>query len=332
VSEAPTSPQDALLSVRALRVAFGTPRHELVAVDGVDFDVGPGEVLGLAGESGSGKSLTLRSILRLVKPPARVTGQVLWRGRDILRMAESEVRRVRGGEIAMIFQEPMSALNPVLTVGAQIRENLEEHTELDAAARQARAVELLDLVGIPAAKARIDDYPHQFSGGMRQRAMIAIALASNPRLLLADEPTTALDVTIQDQILKLILRLRRDLNMSVVLVTHDLGVIAQTCDRLAVMYAGRVVESGPVADIFAEPRHAYTLGLLNSVPRGGALRQPLSSIAGQPPSLSEQQTGCAFAPRCSFVVPECGAAKPPLVGIAPMHQSACLRHRQVAGR
>ena len=328
----PAPRQEPLLSVRGLRVAFGTPQHELVAVDGVDFDVAPGEVLGLAGESGSGKSLTLRSILRLVKPPARVGGAVLWRGKDILRMTEPEVRRVRGAEIAIIFQEPMSALNPVLTVGAQILENLEEHTDLDAAARQARAIELLDLVGIPAAKSRIDDYPHQFSGGMRQRAMIAIALASNPKLLLADEPTTALDVTIQDQILKLILRLRRDLSMSVVLVTHDLGVIAQTCDRLAVMYAGRVVETGPVAEIFAQPRHAYTLGLLNSVPRGGGLRQPLSSIAGQPPSLSERLPGCAFAPRCSFVVPACGEGKPPLIDVAPLHESACLEHRKVAQR
>jgi len=329
VSAVAPSAAEPLLSVRGLRVAFGTPRHELVAVDGVDFDVQPGEVLGLAGESGSGKSLTLRSILRLVKSNARVSGEVFWRGRDILRMPEAEVQRVRGAEIAMIFQEPMSALNPVLTVGAQIRENLEEHTDLDTAARQARALELLDLVGIPAARSRIDDYPHQFSGGMRQRAMIAIALASNPRLLLADEPTTALDVTIQDQILKLILRLRRDLKMSVVLVTHDLGVIAQTCDRLAVMYAGRVVESGPVADIFAQPRHAYTLGLLNSVPRGGALRQPLSSIGGQPPSLAEQLAGCAFAPRCSFVVPACSEGKPPLVSVGPRHESACLRHQQV---
>jgi oligopeptide/dipeptide ABC transporter ATP-binding protein len=326
------SGDEPLLSVRGLRVAFGTPRHELVAVDGVDFEVRAGEVLGLAGESGSGKSLTLRSILRLVKPPARVGGEVLWRGRDILRMNEPEVRRVRGGEIAMIFQEPMSALNPVLTVGAQILENLEEHTDLDAGARRLRAIELLDLVGIPAAKSRIEDYPHQFSGGMRQRAMIAIALASNPKLLLADEPTTALDVTIQDQILKLILRLRRDLNMSVVLVTHDLGVIAQTCDRLAVMYAGRVVEAGPVAGIFAQPRHAYTLGLLDSVPRGGALREPLRSIAGQPPSLSERLPGCAFAPRCQFVVAQCSAAKPPLVGIAPMHDSACIQHRKVGQR
>jgi peptide/nickel transport system ATP-binding protein/oligopeptide transport system ATP-binding protein len=331
VNGAPPMPEP-LLSVRGLRVAFGTPRHELVAVDGVDFDVRPGEVLGIAGESGSGKSMTLRAILRLVRPPGRVSGQVLWRGRDVMGMSDPEVRGVRGGEIAMIFQEPMSALNPVLTVGAQIRENLEEHTDLDGAGRQARAVELLDLVGIPAAKSRIEDYPHQFSGGMRQRAMIAIALASEPRLLLADEPTTALDVTIQDQILKLILRLRRDLNMSVVLVTHDLGVIAQTCDRLAVMYAGRVAEAGPVAEIFERPRHAYTLGLLNSVPRGGALRQPLNSIAGQPPSLADRPSGCAFAPRCPFVVAACNAAPPPLAGIAPMHETACIEHRKVAQR
>jgi oligopeptide/dipeptide ABC transporter ATP-binding protein len=321
-----------LLSIRDLRVTFNQGGRQLTAVDGVDFDVRPGEVLGIAGESGSGKSQTLRAILRLVKGTGRITGQVLWRGRDVLGMNDADLRRVRGGEIAMIFQEPMSALNPVLTVGLQIRENLEEHTDLTAAGRQARAVELLDLVGIPAAKSRIEDFPHQFSGGMRQRAMIAIALASNPKLLLADEPTTALDVTIQDQILKLILRLRRDLNMSVVLVTHDLGVIAQTCDRLAVMYAGRMVESGPVGAIFEQPRHAYTLGLLSSVPRGTGLRQPLNSIAGQPPSLSQRPAGCAFAPRCSFVVPACNEANPPLVEVGPLHDTACLRHREVAQR
>ncbi|HEX6121111.1 MAG TPA: ABC transporter ATP-binding protein, partial [Dongiaceae bacterium] len=247
------SKREALLSVRGLRVAFGTPRHELVAVDGVDFDVHGGEVLGLAGESGSGKSLTLRSILRLVKPPARVTGEILWRGRDILRMSEPEVRRVRGGEIAMIFQEPMSALNPVLTVGAQILENLEEHTELDTAARRARAVELLDLVGIPAAKSRIDDYPHQFSGGMRQRAMIAIAISCNPVLLIADEPTTALDVTIQAQILDLLKELQSRLGMALILISHDLGVVSYMCEQVAVMYAGRIVESSQTADLFVRP-------------------------------------------------------------------------------
>ena len=325
------SGSEPLLSVSDLRVSFGSMRGDLVAVDGVDFEVGPGEVLGIAGESGSGKSVTLRSILRLVQPPGRVSGQVMWRGRDLMTLPEPELRRVRGGEIGVIFQEPMTALNPVLTVGLQIRENLKEHTDLDAAGRHARAIELMDQVGIPAGKTRLDDYPHQFSGGMRQRAMIAIALASNPRLLLADEPTTALDVTIQDQILKLILRLRSELNMSVILVTHDLGVIAQTCDRLAVMYAGRVVETGPVVALFRQPRHAYTLGLLNSVPRAGLVRQPLASIPGQPPLLSLLPSGCAFQPRCRFAIPACGDGPPPLIEVAPDHRSACLCHRAVAG-
>jgi peptide/nickel transport system ATP-binding protein len=322
---------EALLSVENLRVSFRTARGELVAVDGVDFDVGPGEVLGIAGESGSGKSVTLRSILRLVRSPGYVTGKVFWRGRDLMALAEPELRRVRGGEIGVIFQEPMTALNPVLSVGTQIRENLKEHTDLDAAGRQKRAIELMDQVGIPAGRTRLEDYPHQFSGGMRQRAMIAIALASNPKLLLADEPTTALDVTIQDQILKLILRLRKELAMSVILVTHDLGVIAQTCDRLAVMYAGRVVETGAVANLFAEPRHAYTLGLLNSVPRADLVRQPLASIPGQPPSLMNMPPGCPFAPRCRFKVSACDEAVPPLAEVAPDHRSACIRHQEVAG-
>jgi peptide/nickel transport system ATP-binding protein len=314
------------LAVRDLHVAFASPHGAVRAVDGVDFTVAPGEVLGIAGESGSGKSVTLRSILRLVKAPGHVTGEVLWRGRNLLAASEREIRRVRGAEIGMIFQEPMTALNPVLTVGLQIRENLKEHTDLDAKGRRARAVELLDHVGIPAAKARLEDYPHQFSGGMRQRAMIAIALAASPKLLLADEPTTALDVTIQDQILKLILRLRAELGMSVILVTHDLGVIAQTCDRLAVMYAGRIVETGPVAALFRRPRHAYTHGLLGSVPQAGAVRQPLAAIPGQPPRISDATTGCAFVPRCRLVVADCRAAVPPLVEVAPEHGSACLRH------
>ena len=303
-----------LLAVRNLRVAFQSNRGALVAVDGVDLDVQPGEVLGIAGESGSGKSVTLRAILGLVRAPGQVSGQVLWRGRDLIGRPERELRRVRGGEIGIIFQEPMTALNPVLSVGLQILENLKEHTQLDAAGRRARAIELLDLVGIPAAASRLDDYPHQFSGGMRQRAMIAIALASNPKLLLADEPTTALDVTIQDQILKLILRLRDELKMSVVLVTHDLGVIAQTCDRLAVMYAGRVAETGTVAALFRAPRHAYTLGLLNSVPRAGLVRQPLASIPGQPPLLSQIPPGCAFAPRCPKAQAVCLSTVPTLGG------------------
>jgi peptide/nickel transport system ATP-binding protein/oligopeptide transport system ATP-binding protein len=321
---------DALLSVRNLHVTFGSDRGALTAVDGVDLEVRPGEVLGIAGESGSGKSVTLRAILGLIRAPGQISGQVFWRGRDLRTLPARQLRKVRGGEIGIIFQEPMTALNPVLTVGLQILENLKEHTDLDAVARRKRALELLDLVGIPAGQSRLDDYPHQFSGGMRQRAMIAIALASNPKLLLADEPTTALDVTIQDQILKLILRLRAEMNMSVILVTHDLGVIAQTCDRLAVMYAGRIVETGLVAALFKQPRHAYTLGLLNSVPRAELVRQPLASIPGQPPLLFALPPGCAFAPRCRFMTQGCTEAKPPLIEVAPDHRSACIHHDRVA--
>ncbi len=315
-----------LLSLRGLRTSFGSVR----IVDGVDLDVREGEILGLVGESGSGKSMTLRSILRLVRPPGRVEGQVLWRGRDLLTLPPRQMRAVRGREIGMIFQEPMSALNPVLTVGAQIRENLRAHGTLDRAGRQRRAVELLDLVGIPAAAGRLDDYPHQFSGGMRQRAMIAIALASSPTLLLADEPTTALDVTIQDQILKLLLRLRETLGMSVILVTHDLGVVAQSCDRVAVMYAGRVAEQGDVASVFAAPRHAYTLGLLRSVPDARHARQPLQPIPGSPPPPGLAGETCAFSPRCPFATAACTATRPALRALEPGRLSACLHWDRLA--
>ncbi|MDE3123423.1 MAG: ABC transporter ATP-binding protein [Paracoccaceae bacterium] len=318
------------LEVTNLSTTFETPLGAVTAVDGVSFDVRPGEVLGLVGESGSGKSVTLRSLIGLIHPPGKVSGQVIWNGQDLLSLPSGRLARVRGGEIAMIFQEPMTALNPVLTVGLQIEENLRAHTALDRGQRRARAVELFDLVGIPDAKRRLENYPHQFSGGMRQRVMIAIALASNPRLLLADEPTTALDVTIQDQILKLILSLRDELGMGVVLVTHDLGVVAATCDRVAVMYAGRIVETGTVVDIFDGPRHAYTRGLLSSVPRGGAERAPLLAIEGTPPALSALPPGCAFGPRCSFATDACRDARPGLLTIAPDRQVACLHHDAVA--
>jgi peptide/nickel transport system ATP-binding protein len=244
-------------------------------------------------------------------------------------MRERDLRRVRGGEIAMVFQEPMTALNPVLPVGLQIEENLKAHTRLDGAGRRARSRELMDMVGIPEAGRRLSDYPHQFSGGMRQRVMIAIALASNPKLLLADEPTTALDVTIQDQILKLILKLREELKMSVVLVTHDLGVVAETCDRMAVMYAGRIVETGMVAEVFAEPHHPYTRGLLGSVPQGGG-RTLLLSIEGTPPSLSAMPAGCAFHPRCSFMTEICASERPELLPIGGDRLVACHHHSRVA--
>jgi peptide/nickel transport system ATP-binding protein/oligopeptide transport system ATP-binding protein len=323
---------EAALSIRELSVRFETPHGSLNAVDGIDLDLRPGEVLGLAGESGSGKSLTLRSILRLLPPGARIGGSVFWNDADLAAMAEPQLRAVRGREIAMIFQEPMTALNPVLSVRRQIDENLKAHTRLGSRERERRAIELLDLVGIPAAGRRLDNYPHEFSGGMRQRVMIAIALASEPKLLLADEPTTALDVTIQDQILKLILELRERLGMSVILVTHDLGVIAQTCDRMAVMYAGRIVETGGVGEIFAQPRHAYTLGLLGSVPQGGGARRPLRAIDGAPPALTHVPPGCPFHPRCAFATDICRTERPQLTAVAAGRTVACFHHDEVARR
>ena len=317
------------LQVSNLTTTFGHHGTAVTAVDDISFDVMPGEVLGLVGESGSGKSVTLRSIMRLMPQHSSVTGRVLWQGRDLLAMPEPELRKVRGGEISMIFQEPATALNPVLPVAVQIEENLRAHTTLSKADRGKRSLELMDLVGISDAKRRLTQYPHQFSGGMRQRVMIAIALASTPKLLLADEPTTALDVTIQDQILKLILDLRDELKMSVVLVTHDLGVVAATCDRMAVMYAGRIVESGPVADVFGQPNHAYTRGLLGSVPRSGTERSPLLSIEGTPPGLMNRPTGCAFNPRCEFATDRCRSENPVLQAMAHGHEAACFHSDRV---
>jgi peptide/nickel transport system ATP-binding protein len=313
----------AILDVQNLSTRFHTSAGALPAVDDVSFFVQPGEILGLVGESGSGKSVTLRSLIRLLPTMASVEGQVTWQGRDIVKMTSRELRAVRGGQISMIFQEPTTALNPVLTIGLQIEENLRAHTKLDNTQRLARARELMDLVGIPEAARRLQEYPHQFSGGMKQRAMIAIALASNPRLLLADEPTTALDVTIQDQILKLILDLRDELAMSVILVTHDLGVVAATCDRMAVMYAGRIVESGTVVDVFSQPMHAYTRGLLGSVPRAGTERSMLLSIEGTPPSLASIPKGCAFNPRCSFATDICRTIQPVTETMADGRLVAC---------
>ena len=316
---------ETVLEVHGLRTEFGSRERPLVAVDGVSFDVKAGEILGLVGESGSGKSITLRSILGIVRPRGRVGGEILWKGRDLVPLDEAALRKVRGREIAMIFQEPMSSLNPLLTVGLQISENLAAHTDLDAAARKARAVELLDMVGIPAARSRLSDYPHEFSGGMRQRVMIAIALASNPALLLADEPTTALDVTIQDQILRLIQSLSRDLGMAVILVTHDMGVVAQTCDRVAVMYGGRLCEMGPTSEVIGDARHPYSLGLLRSIPRNVAPRTPLYSIPGAPPSLSALPAGCAFTARCPVAGAECQDVRPQLKSAGPARTVACHR-------
>ncbi|HVJ32574.1 MAG TPA: ABC transporter ATP-binding protein [Terriglobia bacterium] len=317
------------LRVRDLTTTLPTDKGRVAAVSGVSFDVAPREVLGLVGESGSGKSMTLRSILRLTPPQAEISGSVQWGDDQLLTLSPRRLRALRGRDIAMIFQEPMTALNPVLSIYRQIDESLAVHTGLDARGRRARAIELLDLVGIPAAASRLDEYPHQFSGGMRQRAMIAIALASEPRLLLADEPTTALDVTIQDQILKLILDLRDRLGMGVILVTHDLGVVAQTCDRVAVMYAGRIVEMGNVAEVFRAPRHPYTRGLMGSVPQNGGERRPLLSIEGTPPGLSAMPQGCTFHPRCAFRTDRCMASEPPLEPAGPGRAAACFHQDQV---
>jgi oligopeptide/dipeptide ABC transporter ATP-binding protein len=313
-----------LLSVKDLNVAFSTRRGRLQAVDGLTLEIRAGEILGLVGESGSGKSVTLRAILRLLHGPANVTGEIRFNGEDLVGASERRLQQLRGGSIGMIFQEPMTALNPVLTIGLQIEETLAAHGLREVRARRARAIELLGQVGIPSPELRLANYPHEFSGGMRQRAMIAIALAASPTLLLADEPTTALDVTIQDQILKLLKRLTSELGMAMILVTHDLGVVAETCDRVTVMYAGRVAETAPVETLFAAPRHAYTHALLRSAPHGGAARTRLSPIQGQPPLLSAPVKGCAFAPRCDFAVAQCGAGRPPLERLAEDQFAACL--------
>jgi peptide/nickel transport system ATP-binding protein len=317
------------LTVSHLSTRFATSRGALLALDDLSFEVAPGEVLGLVGESGSGKSVTLRSILHLLPSYAETTGSVRWGEKELIGASSASLRALRGRDIAMIFQEPMTALNPVLTVHRQIDESLCAHSTLDKRQRRERAIELLDLVGIPAASSRLDEYPHQFSGGMRQRVMIAIALASEPGLLLADEPTTALDVTIQDQILKLILSLRERLGMSVIFVTHDLGVVAQTCDRVAVMYAGGIVETGSVLDVFRQPRHPYTRGLLGSVPQTGDERKPLLSIEGTPPSLADMPMGCPFHPRCSFAEARCRQEKPSLSESVPGRLAACYRQDAV---
>ncbi|MGI3902292.1 MAG: ABC transporter ATP-binding protein [Janthinobacterium lividum] len=314
-----------LLSVQDLRIVIGGK----VLVDGVSFDLANGEVLGLVGESGSGKSLSLRAFLKLLPPSATVTGRVLYKGIDLLGLSEAAVRPIRGRQIAMVYQEPMTALNPVLPVGRQIVESLTEHLGLTQQQARRRAAELLDLVGIPDARRRLDSFPHEFSGGMRQRAMIAIALAPEPKLLLADEPTTALDVTIQDQILKLLLRLKDDLGMSIVIVTHDLGVVAETCDRVVVMYAGRVMEAGPLDAVFDAAAHAYTLGLMRSVPDPRHARERLASIPGSPPEPGRLPPGCRFHPRCDFGTSACTLRPPPLAPFGPAHLSACLHADRV---
>ncbi|HLI28166.1 MAG TPA: ABC transporter ATP-binding protein [Chloroflexota bacterium] len=315
-----------LLEVRDLAVEFVTQDGIVHAVNGISYALREGEALGIVGESGCGKSVSALTLMRLIPtPPGRIVrGEIWFRGRDLLKLRDEEMRRIRGHEIAMIFQDPMTSLNPVLTVGRQISEALELHKGLDRKAARQRTIELLEMVGIPSARTRVDDYPHQFSGGMRQRVMIAMAISCEPRLLIADEPTTALDVTIQAQILDLIQRLRRELGMAVILITHDLGVVAGLCDRIAVMYAGYIVEEAPAEDLFADPRHPYTLGLLRSIPRiDEPRRERLIPIEGMPPDLINLPVGCPFAPRCAYAVDRSELEMPELRAVAPGHKVAC---------
>jgi len=320
---------DPVLRVRDLHTYFATDRGILRAVDGVSFDLLAGETFGIVGESGSGKSVTCRSLIGLLpRPPAYTTGSVRYDDRDLVDLPERAMRKIRGAHISMIFQDPMTALNPVMRVGDQIVEALEAHAAVPARQRRGAAVDLMKRVGIPLAERRMRDYPHQFSGGMRQRVVIAIALACRPKVLLADEPTTALDVTIQDQILSLLLELQRDFGTSVILVSHDLGVIAETCDRVAVMYGGQIVEIGDTATVLTRPRHPYTAGLLRSLPGAGEDRY-LTPIAGAPPSLVDPAPGCRFFDRCPLRTPECRSWDTALLPIGPGHDVRCRRHDYV---
>jgi oligopeptide transport system ATP-binding protein len=316
----------ALLSVEELHVRFWTRRGIVHAVNGISFDIAPGETLGIVGESGCGKSVTSLAILGLLARNGRIeSGRALFEGTDLLRQSDRSLRRIRGREIAMIFQDPMTSLNPVLTIGRQIREALETHFDMDRKDAERRASELLDRVGIPQANARLRDYPHQFSGGMRQRAMIAMALACKPKLLIADEPTTALDVTIQAQILDLLRALVSEENTALILITHDLGVVAGMCERVNVMYAGMFMETGSAEQLFGSPRHPYTLGLLQSVPRLDAARRArLQPIEGAPPNMLRPPQACPFQPRCRFEVDLSRREVPQLVEIEPGHRVACF--------
>jgi peptide/nickel transport system ATP-binding protein/oligopeptide transport system ATP-binding protein len=305
---------------------FHTADGVVHAVNGVSFSLRPGELLGVVGESGSGKSVTMMSLMKLLPmPPGEITrGHVNFDGRDLTRASRRELRRIRGGEIGFVFQDPMTSLNPVFTIGFQIMEPLREHMGLSKRGARQRAVELLELVGIPSARDRLDDYPHQFSGGMRQRVMIAIALACDPKVLIADEPTTALDVTIQAQILELVKKLRQELGMAIIWITHDLGVVAGIADRVIVMYGGQIVEHAPVHELYENPKHPYTRALLETLPSLDETRTDrLPSIRGQPPSLLAPLTECPFAPRCPHVLARCTLENPPLMHVAPGHDAAC---------
>ncbi|MBI2846757.1 MAG: ABC transporter ATP-binding protein [Chloroflexi bacterium] len=316
----------ALLQVRNLSTYFHTQDGVVKAVDGVYYEVAKGETIALVGESGCGKTVSALSILRLIpEPPGKiVSGEVLFEGTDLLKLSQEEMRKVRGAEIAMIFQEPMTSLNPVLTIGRQISEALELHQQMTKQDAYKEALRLLELVGIPQAERRARDYPHQFSGGMRQRVMIAMAISCRPKLLIADEPTTAVDVTIQAQLLELVRGITRELGTSLILITHNLGVVARYARRVYVMYAGRIVEHGTAQAVYHDPQHPYTVGLLSSVPRLDEPRKThLSTIEGQPPDLIFPPSGCPFHPRCAYAIPKCSKDRPELMEVEPAHYSAC---------
>ena len=313
-----------LLEVRDLHTVFATKNGNVKAVDGVTFEINPGETLGIVGESGSGKSVTALSIMRLQRPGKILSGEVLFQGRNLTEVSEAEMREIRGQDIAMIFQDPMTSMNPVFRTGWQVGEPVRLHHGWDKAKAMAVAVSMLGKVGIPTPETRARDYPHQFSGGMRQRAMIAMGLTTTPKVLIADEPTTALDVTIQAQILDLLRHVNRDFGTATILITHNLGVVAGMCERVMVMYAGRVVESGPTVDVFAHPKHPYTWALLRSIPRLDAERhEPLKPIDGLPPDLIDLPSGCAFQPRCQFKIERCSRDTPVLNRVGDTQLAAC---------
>ena len=317
-----------LLHIDDLHVHFNTSDGVVQAINGASLTLNPGEIVGLVGESGSGKSVTAMSILGLVpKPPAIYPkGRIMWKGIDLLTTPDRELREIRGGEISMIFQDPMTSLNPVYTIGHQISEMIRVHERISAKSAKLRSIEMLDLVGMPNPAQRVDDYPHQFSGGMRQRAMIAMALSCNPELLIADEPTTALDVTIQAQILEILEKSARELNVAVLLITHDLGVVAGICDRVAVMYGGRIVEEAPVDDLFERPLMPYTWGLMRSIPQMDEIKgERLYTIPGSPPVMSRPPKGCAFAPRCEFAIERCHTEVPDIIEYAANRMVRCHR-------
>jgi oligopeptide transport system ATP-binding protein len=316
---------ETLLKVKGLKTQFPTRDGLVKAVDGVDFELNPGETLGIVGESGSGKSVTVLSIMRLLQHPGRIAGgEILFKGRDLVKVSQGEMEEIRGAEIAMIFQDPMTSLNPVYKTGWQVSEPLRLHKAMDKAKALAESILMLDKVGIPQPEKRASNYPHEFSGGMRQRAMIAMGLTTQPQVLIADEPTTALDVTIQAQILELLKKVNREFGTATILITHNLGVVAGMCERIIVMYAGKIVEQGPTDDVFANPKHPYTWSLLRSIPRLDAEEhEALRVIEGMPPDLTALPSGCHFHPRCPFRIEKCVKEEPPLVRVGQTQEAAC---------